>query len=346
MMYLLIFGLFLGAFTGAKASNSFIHDKAKVSEIAMMGAHNITMNASDGWYYAQQSVPIEDLLEKHFVRYMKTPVHWYKKKKNQEPYLALCHESSGSNNCKATIVQRGGKSPQTLESFLEKVQKFAKKNPKEVILVKLESQIHKLSDKNGMKGVDLDDAVKKLDQSIESVKGLAQRVKKLNDWPTLGALRSSGKNIILLGQHDETAKKSRYLSQFSTLMNQTHWQDKKQEDCQLYKSKSDSGFYEINVNPEMSITKDGVVGKGLSALNKVTKAVGAGPLRVGGATIESRHYSDVNSAENAKKRLELCREKHEGKIQGFVLSTDHVHEGDAIKVVDEHNKRVNESFSR
>ena len=348
-MFLIIFFLLNLSFIGClNASNAHVPDSVRVDQLAFLDAHNIAMSTKSGWFYAQQGKSVGSLLEKYGVRSMKVPVHWYHKKSftrgikkifgkkegNTLPYPALCHEENAGTNCKSSVLQRGGKDPESLENFLREIVKFVKKYPKEVILVKLETYMGSRTPENYARNMTAEEAVQRFDQAITD-SGLGVYVNKIDTWPTLGSLRNSNKTVILLGTENGIISHSKYLSPSRLLINQEHWAEAKKADCTLFTSTKESNMTQISIGHEMSFTKNSPIGLGLSALNASRKLLGYPPLRIANTAIDSYDFKKVNTREALEAELKKCRAKH--VITGFVVSGDHVDKGELREVVDEHN---------
>ncbi len=317
-----------------KYGNGFIPGHIRVNQIAMVGAHNISISSKDGWVYSQQSEKVSTLLNKHGVRFMKIPLHWFLNSKKQTS-ISLCHEAGKPQNCKLSKLQRKGKDPKRAKELLYWVASFADGNPNEVIIIKFESYLfdkninHKV---NGTLAYTDDYAVTKLDKLIKD-SGLGNRVYKLKvgkKWPKLEKLRKIGKNVIILEQGDKSGKllqaKSHYVSSFRNFMAQTHWSDNHRDNCQLYGPKHK--FLEIAINYELSIQKGsvkGFVAKALKAVPQLKK-------------VKTYDYSSVNGEAKVTQRLGKCQKNH--NFAGFVLSSDHVHKGNIKEIVRKHNLRL------
>ena len=345
-----------------KAENGDLPDFMPVTDVVFMGAHNAAMSTKEGWVYAQQNQDLEGLW-KSGVRMVKVPMQWYKpsgpietlKKgwnkfkqaftKNETPdpvpFFALCHEYPGNKNCIITKVQRGGKDPQPIQQFFERLATLLRDNPKDIFILKIENYIKDRSKDNGTDQYSDQQAVNIFVAMFES-SGLAQYAISLSargDEPlTLGEMRSTNKRLIILDSSNMTQMPS-YINNFTSYTRQTHWDTELMKDCVLaYDNPMSPLFFEINNGPEASIRSDTVAGKVITGGKKVIDALG-------GKKIEASDYKQVNSEKNIKDRFEQCYKKH--KVRPNIITSDFSHEGDLKEYVKKLNQeRVAEHQSK
>ncbi len=334
------------------ASNATLPDSFPLEKLTLVGAHNAAQSSKEGWVYAQQSETLENLF-KAGARFFKVPIHWYdpnqglvgkikttlKKigsifkitsSEKKPPFIALCHEYPGYNNCRLSIVQRGGKEPQPALQFFQRLAALATQNPKEIMILKLEEYLFHNSEQNGTKGYSKEKNMGELNSLLEK-SGLARVAFKLKGTklPTLGEMRKEGKNVIIFIGDRNFESGSPYLSLFGNFVNQTHWETDKLPNCDMASHKSGNPLTEVGMNPEASIPHHNIEGRLLSAANKLG-------IKTGPAT--STNYKDLHSQENIQKRLDTCEGRH--GFQGNILSSDHIQHGDLHKFATERNQQM------
>jgi|GEM_PF-4400419 len=338
------------------ASNGNLSDNFRLTQLTIVGAHNAAMSKSNGWLYAQQSKSLDGLFDAG-ARFFKVPIQWYDPSRGiigsakktfskitskikgddfvrELPVISICHESPGDNNCKLSIVQRGGKTPEAAMKFLKNLAEIAARNPREVIILKLESYLMQRSDKNGTSNYTNEQVINQLSQLLVD-SGVANRAFKLvkGSFVTLGQIRNSNKNIILFVDDQALAGGIGYLNLFSSFVGQTHWETERMKDCQFYKHKVEGGLTEVGINPEASIKSNSVPGEIMSLANKVGVKTGI---------VSATDYKNLNSSENVQKRIDTCESKNQ--VYANILSSDNVDEGDLRKIADQRNAEMDVQY--
>ena len=299
-------------------ANGKIPDNITIDKAVYVGAHN---PHTYGWVYSQQGETINKLFNDYKVRFLKVAVHFYDGK------LSLCHEQNGKANCVLTVVQRLGKEPVELKLLLKEIKHFVKKNPKEVVLIKLESLIYGKNNgnvSNGTQNINDSKAKAILNKVISDTVG--KYVYKIKgEFPTFGELRKKHKTVVVFDQN-YNGKGSKYISNFKKYILQTHWDDGKRSSCGLANSrKSTQGLMELNINYESSVKIAGEL------FNK---------------RAPNYNFKQINDADAIKKRVNNCKEHikpngYETKM-GIILSSDYVHLGDLKKEAKKYNKHLSD----
>lgn len=310
-------------------SNGTLPASMPVTSVAFAGAHNGAMSTAEGWYYAQQSQTIEQLWDSG-VRMIKVPIHWFTAdKEGAVPTLSLCHEPGGEKNCRVTLLQRGGKDPQTAKSLFERIAKLLEANSKEVFVLKLENYMNKKTRANKNQNYTDAQILQIFINDLES-SGLSKFAVSLQGRTTpltLGEMRETNKRLIIIDDIADTFPGAPdYLNSAKELITQTHWDDKLMKDC-ILASKSSGGFVEMNVNPEMSVDGKSLAGAGVELLDKAGVKI---------PKVTANDYSKINSEQNINDRMKQCYEK-QGVKPNFITS-DYVNQGALAEVVDKINQ--------
>lgn len=352
LKYFFTYFVILFSSSSIYASNASLPDTFPLEKLTLVGAHNAAQSSKEGWVYAQQSETLENLF-KAGARFFKVPIHWYdpsqgfvgkvkttlkkigsvfkiSSSEKKPPFIALCHEFPGHNNCRLSILQRGGKEPQSALQFFQRLSALAAKNPKEIMILKLEEYLLHNSEKNGTKDYSKEKVIAELNSLLEK-SGLARVAFKLkgSKLPTLGEMRKEGKNVIIFSGNRNIESGSPYLSLFGNFVNQTHWETDKLANCGMASHKSGNLLTEVGINPEVSIPHHNIEGRILSATHKLGIKTGI---------VTPTKYKELHSQENIKKRLDTCEGRH--GFQGNILSSDHIQHGELHKFATERNKKI------
>ena len=345
------------ALNNVYAENGYLPDLMPVTEVVFMGAHNAAMSTKEGWVYAQQSEDLEGLWNSG-VRMIKIPLQWYrpsgpketakrtfgkvksffqrKTYEGPQPFIALCHESPATNNCIVTKVQRGGRDPQPVQQLFSRLAELLEKNPNEVFILKIENDINRRSDKSGTSGYDDAQVITIYKDELER-SGLARYAVSLKNRSqplTLGEMRSQNKRLIILDTMPLPGLPD-YVNNFRDYTRQTHWENELMKDCVLFRDNPKSSmFFEMNINPEVSLPTNTIPGKAVNFGTTVLNKIGIKPK----GPVEASDYNKINSTQNIKDRMEKCYARH--KITPTMITTDFAHVGDLQKVVKELNEKA------
>ncbi len=344
MKLLILYGALILSLSGIAAlngSNTALPDKVSVNKVSFLMAHNAN---TVGWLYNQQTRTVTELLTRYGVRGLKIHLHWYTKPKysllgnlsliltgsaslSSTTYIALCHEFSGGNNCKDTILQRKGSSPRPATEIFSEIVEYLNGNPKEVLIIRLDSNLFGSSrtETNGTQDFSDQKTVETLNETLEST-GLARYAFKLekNKWPTLGQMRSSGKRVLIFSDEEKGAA-SPYINAQKDNIRQSHWEDDKRDGCKLSFKKG--GMFEVNINYKLSIDENTLLGAATKFINLFKKE-----------KLPTYDYQTVNDAEAALLRLNECEAVHGQKPN--IIASDHVDQGNLLKLVDHFNEEL------
>lgn len=326
---------------GVPLGNGYLPDDLSLSSVSFVGAHNSSISKEKGWIYAQQAVGLEKQFTQYGVRAFKVPLHWYNPAltatgwvrrllglKKKAPYIALCHESHGGDNCFLTRLQRTlMAAPEPALDYLITLRKLLESNPDEVVILILEDYLSSKTKENGMKGDGLS-IKEQLGELLEQA-GLTEYIYVLGkdyqaqDWPTLGTLRHENRRLIIISNRSEDGmdhvslyRETAFQYTLNDLLNGN-------DDEQLRGNSRDrtgrSHFFLMNHFVEYSVSRDSVEGL---FLRFVPEAVAH---RVNDA-LDSVDYSELNAYPLVMDRIAHLTEL-QGRFPNIVL-IDFVNKGD------------------
>jgi hypothetical protein len=330
-----------------------LNNHVPVNAITFVQSHNGAVSKEDGWLYYQQTINLTKQMERFGVRATKFPVHLYKPSSKTSPKtLRVCHEPDGGNNCKLSLLQRGGRVPDAVEKHIKRIADFLKSNRSEIFILKLEFW--------WPSGYGLKEKKPYLDQFVQMLKdiGAYGMAYKLNEgeggtqWPTLGEMRAQNKRLIIMVDDKELVDNTKVLNHFAHHINQTHWDTNSYDVCKLvqplnkasdheelktftksYQGNKESEEFknnrknmerdinnrlrntmlEVNINSnEMSYSLPKPVQKVTKIFNTILKKVPVKKIQELSKYVKVDDYKSVNSFENIDKRIINCFDRNKG----------------------------------
>lgn len=266
-------------------------------------------------------------------------------KKDSEPFVALCHEPDGRNNCMlSAYLQKSGEVDSAL-SYFTQFSELMKNNPNDVAIIIIEDYLNRGSEKNGTANYSNEDIQKALDGIIEK-SGLSEYALKLDPkyfsnnpekWPTIGELRQNNKRLLLFTGIYNHAADSPYLNYYGEpTFRRSHWEYDWENDlgkaCKLLYN-SNATMFMISHGAEVSLP----VGTIPSGILSLLKKFGFNPQAPGGGKIKGVDYKILNNEKNIRQRISDCQAAS-SSTPVSVIGLDFVEEGDVYNTIKKINK--------
>lgn len=275
---------------------------------------------------------------------VKTVSQKFMSQEEKKPFIGLCHEPDGANNCMlSAYLQKSGEVDSALSYFTQFAQ-LMKNNPDDVAIIIIEDYLNRRSEKNGTHNYSYEDVQKALNDVIEQ-SGLASYALKLESkyfsenpekWPTVGELREKNKRLLLFTHSPHHAANSLYLNYYGpNTFRRSHWAYDWEADlgqrCRLLYD-SNATMFMISHGAEVSLPV-GTVPSGVLAL---LQKFGFKPTVDGGGQVKGTDYKNLNSEKNIRQRIADCQ-KESTSTPVSVIGLDFVEEGDVYNTV----KKIN-----